>query len=259
MRLSIDARLDYSTPYPTDVLLMLEVAQMADQRLISDQLTVGGGNPLTAIAGGEAIGQSTWVVADGPFRVGYIAEVEVERPAVALAGLKPAARPTLPSLVIPYIWPSRYCESDRFEGFVGREFARFEGGDKVLAITDWIGAHVDYCAGSSDATTTAADSFVQRAGVCRDFAHLTAALVRAAGMPARLVSAYAANIEPPDFHAVVEVWLDDGWHLVDATRLANVQALARIAVGRDATDIAFMTAFGRATLNRQSVVVSRID
>ena len=71
--------------------------------------------------------------------------------------------------------------------------------------------------GSSDATTTAVDAFVSRHGVCRDFAHLMASFARAAGIPARLVSAYAWRLEPPDFHAVVEVWLDGGWHWSIAT------------------------------------------
>ena len=102
------------------------------------------------------------------------------------------------------------------------------------------------CRARATPTTTAADAFVSRQGVCRDYAHLMASFARAAGMPARLVSAYAWRLEPPDFHAVVEVWLDGAWHLLDATGLAPIEGLARICVGRDATDIAFMTIFGEA-------------
>ena len=89
---------------------------------------------------------------------------------------------------------------------------------------DWIRAEMDYVPGSSDATTTAADAFVARQGVCRDFAHLMASFARAAGVPARLTSAYAWRLDPPDFHAVVEVWLDGAWHLLDATGLAPPKA-----------------------------------
>ena len=85
-----------------------------------------------------------------------------------------------------------------------------------------------------------------------------ASFARAAGIPARLVSAYAWRLDPPDFHAVVEVWLDGAWHLVDATRLAPLEGLVRIAVGRDATDIAFMTIFGEAIMQRQSVTVTQV-
>ncbi|HVQ39269.1 MAG TPA: transglutaminase family protein [Pyrinomonadaceae bacterium] len=117
---------------------------------------------------------------------------------------------------------------------------------------------MDYVPGSSDSQTTAADAFVSRQGVCRDYAHLLASFARAAGIPARLVSAYAWKLEPPDFHALVEVWLDGAWHFADATGLAPPDGLVRICVGRDATDIAFMTIFGEARMNAQSVTVTRL-
>ena len=90
------------------------------------------------------------------------------------------------------------------------------------------------------------------------FAHLLISFVRAAGVPARMVSAYAWQFQPPDFHAVVEVWLDGDWYLVDPTRLAPLDGLVRIAMGRDATDIAFMSIFGTAELKAQSVSISAI-
>ncbi len=90
-----------------------------------------------------------------------------------------------------------------------------------------------------------------------DFAHLMAGFSRAAGIPARLVSAYGLGVDPQDFHAVVEVWLEDAWHLVDATRLADPSGIVRICVGRDATDISFMTIFGGAALQQQTVWVEQ--
>jgi transglutaminase-like putative cysteine protease len=126
-------------------------------------------------------------------------------------------------------------------------------------MADWIHDHLDYVPGSSDGRTSAVDTFVSGQGVCRDFAHLMASFARAAGIPARLVSAYAWQLDPPDFHAVVELWLDGAWRLIDATRLAPMEGLVRIAVGRDATDIAFMTVFGGCTMNEQRVTVERLD
>jgi transglutaminase-like putative cysteine protease len=126
-------------------------------------------------------------------------------------------------------------------------------------MADWIHDHVDYVFGSSDGTTTAGDSFIRRQGVCRDFAHLLITFARAAGIPARMVSAYAWRLDPPDFHAVVELWLEDAWHLVDPTRLAPIDGIVRIAVGRDATDISFMTIFGAAEMKSQSITIERID
>ena len=136
-----------------------------------------------------------------------------------------------------------------------RTFGDTSGGARVLAILDWIHENIDYEPGSSDSETTAARTFIDRAGVCRDFTHLGVTLCRASGIPARAVSAYAHELSPPDFHAVFEVWLDGGWWMVDPTRLAPIEGLVRIASGRDAADIAFLTTQGDCRMVRQSVTV----
>jgi transglutaminase-like putative cysteine protease len=259
MRLTIEADLDYYFPEAVDVLLALEIAQLPDQKLVEDRLTVSGSDPLRTVVGEDGIGRRTWMRAQGPCRVAYRATVDVARPALAIEALPITPLRELPAEIVPYLWPSRYCESDRFEAFAQKTFGALEGGAKIVAMAAWIKREMDYALGSSDSTTTAVDAFVSRLGVCRDFAHLMASFARAAGIPARLVSAYAWGLEPPDFHAVVEVWLDGGWRLVDATCLASVEGLARIAVGRDATDIAFMTIFGTGVMNSQSVTVTRLD
>jgi transglutaminase-like putative cysteine protease len=259
MRLNIEVDLDYHFPDATDVLLAVEVAQLPDQVLIEDLLTVNGSGPLRPIPGEDNTGRRTWLRAEGHCRVSYRAAIDVDRRAAAIEALPIVPPRALPAEVVPYLWPSRYCEADRFEAFVERTFGKIEGGAKAAAMAGWIGREVDYVIGSSDATTTAVDAFVSRRGVCRDFAHLMASFARAAGIPARLVSAYAYGLKLPDFHAVVEVWLDGAWHLVDATGLAPLTGLARICIGRDATDIAFMTIFGRGTMHAQSVQVTRLD
>jgi len=259
MRLKIDVDLDYHFPNAAEVLLTLEVAQLPDQRLIEDRLTVNGSGPLHPITGEDGIGRRTWAATEGSFRARYAATVDVERTPASLASLAADALDALPPEVVPYLWPSRYCEADKFEAFVERQFVELKGGPLIAAMSAWIRAEMAYVAGSSDSETTAADAFVSRQGVCRDYAHLLVSFARAASIPARLVSAYAWRLDPPDFHALVEVWLDGGWHLVDPTGLAPIEGIARIAVGRDATDIAFMTIFGMAEMRSQSVVVTRLD
>ncbi len=257
MRFEIDVVLDYDLPEPHDVLLQIEVAQMADQRLIEDRLTVASPEKLRPVSGGESIGQRTWAAASGRFLAHYTARVDIDRPVVAIDRLAASDPRALPALVVPYLLPSRYCQSEKFESFVHGEFSGLSGGAKILAMQDWIARHVAYVSGASTADTTAADSFVQRQGVCRDFAHLLASFARAATIPARIVSAYAPDVTPPDFHAVVEVWLEEAWHLIDATGMAKADEIIRIAVGRDATDIAFMTVFGTAQFRDQRVTVTR--
>lgn len=256
MRLTIDVVLDYQLPERHDVLLQIEAAAMVDQRILDADLRVTSSLPLGVTPGEESIGQRTWALGEGRFTATYSAAVEIERAPFDLGGLAAVSPRALPGLVVGYLLPSRYVGSDRFETFVERRFGTLSGGAKVAAMRDWIERELIYVAGASNGDTTAGDTFVRREGVCRDYAHLLAAFVRAGGIPARLVSVYAPGVTPPDFHAVVEVWLDGGWWLVDATGMARPEAMARVAVGRDATDIAFMTVFGSAVMIGQRVAVT---
>lgn len=255
MRLSVDVLLDYSLPAPADVLLQVEVAAMADQHIVSERLTATSPEHLRAVEGEESIGQRTWAIGVERLTARYTATVDITRTVLPLETLGSTLARDLPGLVLPYLMPSRYVESHLFETFVERQFGPLHGGEKVIAMRDWVTRELRYVAGVSDGHTSATDTFVRREGVCRDYAHLMAALARAASIPARLVSVYAPNVTPPDFHAVVEVWLDGSWHLVDATGMARPDEMARVGVGRDATDIAFMTVFGSADLIEQRVSV----
>ncbi len=101
------------------------------------------------------------------------------------------------------------------------------------------------------------ETFVERRGICRDYAHLMITLARASGMPARIVSVYAPDVEPPDFHAVAEVFVGGEWRLVDATGMAQPDTMVRIGVGRDAADVAFLIVYGQNELKEQKVAVCR--
>lgn len=259
MRLRVEATLRYQMAEPADVLLAIEAAPSEEQRLIDDKLTVSAVGPLKTVPGDDGIGRRTWVRAQGEFLADYSGTFLVEREPEPLLDLAITPRRALPAHVIPYLWPSRFCESDRFTSFVAREFGHLEGGAKVEAMARWIRENIDYRIGASNEKTSATDTFVTREGVCRDYSHVMAAFTRAAGIPARLVSAYAWQLNPPDFHAVVDVWLDGRWRLVDASGLAPVEGLVRIAVGRDATDISFMTIFGSANFINQQVWVTRLE
>jgi transglutaminase-like putative cysteine protease len=254
-KVAITAMLDYMLPKAADVLLAVEAIPMADQQLVTDLLTVAGSGPLKTIEGMDGLGRRTWLHAEGRIAVSYNATVIVNREPTQIAGLDTVPHAELPPAYIQYLTPSRYCPSDRHENFVTTRFDGPTKGDQILQMAEWICEFVEYAPGHSPIGSTATDTFVQRRGVCRDFAHLLIAFARAADVPARMVSAYTPGIDPPDFHAVVEVYLDGRWHLVDPTRMAREEQLVRIAVGRDATDISFMTIFGTAEMISQSVIV----
>lgn len=258
MRLKIAVELEYIIDPAADVLLQVEVAKLPDQRLITNDLRLSAGGPIAAVVGEDGIGQRTWAPQATILQVNYDCVVAVDRPTIDLATLPATPPSAMPAATVPYLLPSRYCEADRFHRFVDEEWGQINGGERAAAIVAWVRENVVYELGSSSGETSAMTTFVERRGVCRDFAHLTVAMCRAGGIPARCVSAYAPGVDPPDFHAVAEVWLDGGWHLVDATGMSGCNDLARVVVGRDATDVAFMTVFGSATMNWQRVTVSAL-
>lgn len=258
MRLQIHTQLDYSFPRPTDVLLQLEAAITGDQRIADAWIDLSTGANFARVPAQDAIGDRLWLRVADRLVVDYRATVTIDRPCIAWAALPEVPLHRLPGETVQYLMGSRYCPAEQFVTFVEARFAGLSGGAKVAAIRDWIESRFSYVPGSSDANTTAVDSFVRRQGVCRDYAHVMIALVRAASIPARMASVYALGVKPQDFHAVADVYLDGGWHLIDPTGMAIDGSAARIGVGRDAADIAFMTSFGDARMNRQSVAVAPV-
>lgn len=143
-----------------------------------------------------------------------------------------------------YRRPSRFITSDIFGGFAEAEFGHVSDRDLLPAVSSWVGARLAYVPGSSGPTDGAGDTLLSGAGVCRDYAHLVIAMLRALDVPARLAAVYAPGCDPMDFHAVAEAFVEGGWYVVDATALAPRSSLVRIATGRDAADTAFMTTVG---------------
>jgi transglutaminase-like putative cysteine protease len=157
-----------------------------------------------------------------------------------------SAEPTEPSPdeLFSYLRPSRYAESDKLFAIARREITGSTPHELVPAAASWVQNRLLYIGGSSRVTDGAVDTLLAGAGVCRDYAHLLTALLRAHDVPARLVGVYAPGLFPMDFHAVVEAWLDDAWYVFDATGLAPRQSLVRMSTGRDAADTAFLTTHG---------------
>ncbi|WP_375390253.1 transglutaminase family protein, partial [uncultured Amnibacterium sp.] len=88
---------------------------------------------------------------------------------------------------------------------------------------------------------------------------LVVALLRALDVPARLVAVYAPGLDPMDFHAVAEAYVEGAWHVVDATTLAPRQSLLRIGTGRDAADTAFLTTIGGLVALQALSVTATVD
>lgn len=256
MRLSITTELDYDFCGPTDVLLQLEAAVIPEQRIEYAHIELPDVKHFARLPGHNMIGDRICLCVEGNLKVRYEGIVDIQRLDAEIAHLPAVAPHFLPAETIEYLLPSRFCPSDQFLALVEADFGGYSGGARVMAMRDWIARSVTYEPGSSISTTGAMETYVSRRGVCRDFAHLLVTMTRASAIPARFSSVYGLNVEPQDFHAVAEVFLDGAWYPVDATSMVTSHDMAKIGVGRDAADVSFLTSYGPAEMKSQTVSVS---
>ncbi|MDB5408292.1 MAG: transglutaminase-like enzyme predicted cysteine protease [Rhodospirillales bacterium] len=259
MNLSVGCTLEYQVIEPTVFIFNIEAAMTPEQIVRNETLSGLPGDPAERFVTTEPGNRCLRIQAPaGNLRIDYDADVEtadftdgIENVAEIPAGL-------VPPEVLTYLSPSRYCQSDRLARFADQQFGGLAPGhNRVTGICNWIWDNVEYLRGNTDSQTSACDTIVERVGVCRDFAHLGIALSRALGIPARFVSCYTPGLVPADFHAVFEAYLGGAngprWYLFDPTRMANLDQLVRIGIGRDAADVSFATFFGQTTLTGMTV------
>ncbi|MGB5831720.1 MAG: transglutaminase family protein [Thiohalocapsa sp.] len=254
-KIHVGCELSYHVRQTTTFLLKIAAASTAHQGIVSEELNVTPGLPPEHCqVGVEGNRLQRLVVEPCQLEIRYHATVNLEPEINQPGDLRELDAGQMPPDVLTYLNPSRYCESDVLGRFAFEEFGELPRGySRVRAICDWVFEHLDYTLGSTGSTTTAADVLLQREGVCRDYAHLMITLCRGAGIPARYVSGYAVNLQPPDFHGFVEAFLDGHWYLFDPTRLASTDALVHIGIGRDAADVAFATLTGSSVLQSKFV------
>lgn len=252
MKRDVGAELEVEISAPTTLEFQIAVAPHPDTE-VSESLTFSlDGTPVQAaeIIGVHGNRIHKMDVPVGLLTVAYTATV------LGRAGPAPVTEYDLSM----YLRPSRYAEADKFFGFAATEFGKYIDSTTLLEkVSAWVGTRLNYVPGSSDPIDGAVDTLLAGAGVCRDFAHLVVALLRAVNVPARVVSVYAPGLYPMDFHAVAEAFVEGHWRVVDGTLLAPRQSLVRIATGRDAADIAFLDNHkGAITLNKM-VVTAVVD
>jgi transglutaminase-like putative cysteine protease len=232
--------------------LVLSVAVASDVPLASESLVVTSGTSVLEpreIVGEHGTRLHRLTGPKGPLSIHYEAVVEGQAP--------PA--PTRELDVVTYRRPSRYCESDTLFPTAQSEFSGLAGKPLLDAVSSWVGDRLSYVPGASQPIDGAVATMLARRGVCRDYAHLVVALLRALDVPARLASVYAPGLRPMDFHAVAEAWVEGQWHVVDATALAPRSSLVRIATGQDASDTAFLSQYGAAVDLRWMEVTAVVD
>jgi transglutaminase-like putative cysteine protease len=261
VRYTLGCELSYEVNTPTVFIFNIEVARLIRHHDITESLTI---TPFLApkshtvpFLNNRYFGIDAPV---GPLSVKYDAEVTLDVYRADPNTINETPLAELPLDIMPFLLPSRFVPSDRLAAFAIREFGNMpKGHNRVTAICNWLYDNIDYRRGSSNEQTTATESLILRAGVCRDFSHLGIAFCRALNIPARFVSCYAYGLQPSDFHAVFEAYLDGRWWLFDATRQANLDGLVRIGVGRDAAEIAFASPYGNYTPGIVNITIEKAD
>ncbi len=251
IRLRLSLELDYEVASPgCDFIFNIHAAHTARQQVLQEWLSVSQDLYQTVDTDPVTLNRYLRLSArPGPLRVSYSATVDLLHHSEPPARIAEVPVAQLPTSVLGYIYPSRYCQSDRLLRLAGREFGeRPQGHARVQGIRDWVLQHTRYTSNSSDGNTSAVDTLIETVGVCRDFAHLMIALCRAVNIPARFATGidYGADpvLGPTDFHAYVEAFLGGRWYIFDPSGTAIPMGFVRFGTGRDAADVAFATIFG---------------
>jgi transglutaminase-like putative cysteine protease len=270
VRMAFSTQLEYEVlDAGCDFIFNIQAAYTPRQTVVEESL--GFNQALAASYYTDAQTQSRFIALhalQGKFTIRYSAVVDLTHFEAAPSALFEVSPQQIPGHVLPYLYPSRYCQSDRLLAFAGQQFGSLPMGySRGQAIRDWVYGSVRFQGNTSNSTTSALDTLIDRVGVCRDFAHLMIALCRAANLPARMVSGmdYGADpvLGPPDFHAYVEVYLADAygagrWYMFDPSGTAIPMGFVRFSTGRDAADIAFATIFGSVSAAQPEISIQAV-
>jgi transglutaminase-like putative cysteine protease len=252
----VSCKLEYTVRFPSTMILNVHAQRNSSQTVLQEEFAI---EPKVRVSEFIAEGTENRFIRLETGRhkalaISYAATVDCDYQTYKAGSVEATPVAELNSATIPYLFPSRYCQSDRLNRLAWDLFGKIENPhEKVVAIADWIHDNVEYLRGTTNSVTSAFDTVTQRTGVCRDFSHLGIALCRALNIPARYFSGYAYQLEPQDFHACFECFIGGSWVVFDATRLAYLNGLVRIGTGRDAADAAVASIFGSVASKRLDV------
>jgi transglutaminase-like putative cysteine protease len=262
MRFAVSSTLKYAVVQPSTLILNVHAQRTPSQFIVEEHFTIHPPMKVEELAANASENRFVRLETGKAknVEITYRATVDCEHHLVTADQLNTVPVGQMDSRLIPYLFPSRYCQSDQLGRLAWDKFGKIKNPyQKVVAVSDWVNKNMDYLRGTTNASTSAYDTVITRAGVCRDFAHLGIALCRALTIPARYCTAYAYDLTPPDFHAIFEAYIGGRWILFDATRLVPLNGVVRIGSGRDAADAAVATIFGRVTCKSVEVSCNHVD
>ncbi len=257
--------LTYQIDGPADFLLNVHAAVTPRQSVAEEQFSVQPVVP-TMVEADPATGNriAAFHGQVGTMRATYSALVHLAHDIRNPEDIVAESPASLPVRTLRFLYPSRYCQADLVMQAAWDQFGRMPRGyGQIAAVRDWVESGVRFAPGVSSSCTSVLDTLRDRAGVCRDFAHVMITYCRALNYPARFVTGVdygaAPEMGPPDFHAYVEVFVGGAWFVFDPTGISPVTGLIRIGTGRDAADVSFATIFGPVRTCMPKVSISAMD
>ncbi|RYZ97600.1 MAG: transglutaminase family protein [Sphingobacteriaceae bacterium] len=256
MKFDVVADMTYTARTPGTLILNIHALRTPNQTVINEAFSIEPyikAEELTGLHGENRLVRFE-IAEPGNIKINYTATVDNAYKLVDMTNVEETPVHQLPVEILAYLNPSRYCQSDKLFRLANNMFGFIDSPfKKVSSLVDWIYYNVQYLSGSTNSQTSAYDTVTEQSGVCRDFAHLGIALCRALTIPARYFTGYAYKLYPADFHACFEAYLGGEWILFDATRLAPLNSMIKIATGRDAADTAIANIFGDIMFNTMQV------
>lgn len=261
MWLTASCLLEFQIPVSTPFLLMLRPRSGWQQWIAREEYMLSPSVP--AVEFTDSFGNlcQRLVAPAGSFSVRTSVDIETADVSDTAPGAPFVEVQHLPDETLPFLLPSRYCESDRFTDMAASlTTGSLPGYDQCAAIVDYIRDSIYYTPGSGQQIISASEVNQQGSGVCRDMAHLGIACCRALSIPARMVVGYLEQLEPMDLHAWFEAYVGNRWYTFDPTQADLKGGRVAIAFGRDAADVAIYTQFGDpVALTNMHVTVDRIS
>jgi transglutaminase-like putative cysteine protease len=259
IELNIGYELEYTCPKPTPMILCLNVhsSRVSDLKK-PDFIITSPSVPTSGYRDGYGNWCSRIVAPAGDIRIAADTIIQSSNePDFAMPDARQTAVEALPEESLVFLLGSRYCETDKLSDIAWQLFDNTPTGwGRVQAICDFVHSHIRFGYEFSSPTRTAAESFNDKVGVCRDYAHLAITFCRAMNIPARYCTGYLSDIGTPppygvmDFAAWFEACLDGNWYIFDPRN--NERRIGRVLIGRgrDAADVAISNTFGSTFLKR---------
>lgn len=255
MKFNVFSELEFEASTAGTLVLNIHALRTPSQTILNESFTIDPYikfEEITSVEGNRLVRFE--ITQPGSIKLNYEATVDNCTKITDHSKTQDIPLSQLDASILPYLYPSRYCQCDKLYRLAHNLFGAIKSPFKqVMALTEWINTNVEYLSGSTNVETSAFDTVTEQQGVCRDFAHLGIALCRALTIPARYFTGYAYLLYPPDFHACFEAFLGGEWVLFDATRLMPLNGMVKIASGRDAADTALANIFGDITLKNINV------